>query len=115
MSTAKPTVSMKTQRRRKKSSSSDTTTEVSNQFHDSDMVKFERKRFRNKIKKHVKYTKSVNLLKHSEFNLKQRKSIMMSEDLNTQENHDLLLRKEITTGKGLGVPLCEGEEIVTVQ
>lgn len=58
----------------------------------------------------VKFKSSIKLSKYAENKPKHYRKIPRDQNVNQTDN--LLMRKEITTGKGLAVPVSEGEEIV---
>lgn len=128
VSTAKPTVPRNTQKcfKKKSSSGSDSCNEHSpkkSQISERSFLKNDGTKFRCSIRKpkpnrlskiKVKFKPTI---KGSNFPKAKRKhnkvviAVPSSETIDHQSN--LSMRKEITTGKGLSVPLCEGEEIVS--
>lgn len=123
MSTAKPTISMNPHRSRLKSSSSGSDTpNASNTKYHTVRRCFEDK-FSKRHKSYVQKPKGDS----NKFKVKLKstfKSPKLSENkkLNKKEcsltsikdNIEEKTRKEITTGKGLAVPISEGEEIVCI-
>lgn len=132
VSTAKPTVSRNTQKpfknipsKKISSSGSDSCNEYSPkkiQISERPFSKNDGTKFRCSIKKPKKHPNRLGKIKvkfkPNTSEAKQRRykkvtnTLSSSETIGVQSN--LSMRKEITTGKGLSVPICDGEEIVSI-
>ncbi|EFA09787.2 Histone H2A deubiquitinase MYSM1-like Protein [Tribolium castaneum] len=117
VSTAKPTVPIKQARKKKFSFSSIEDEDLSQGASPSlksnvkeGAAKLDQKRkIKNKLKRPVKF-KIRTKLKFPMHNVKQKTVKIMNQENKKTE----IGRVEITTGRGLAVPICEGEEIVKI-
>jgi hypothetical protein len=71
---------------------------------------YDQKKRKNKLKKNVKF-KIKTKLKFPMIHVVKQKTVKI---MNQENKKTEIGRVEITTGKGLAVPICEGEEIVSV-
>ncbi|XP_063923826.1 histone H2A deubiquitinase MYSM1-like isoform X2 [Zophobas morio] len=117
VSTAKPTVPVKQSRKKSVSFNSTDDDEPSDVsvhsiakigFGDSHKYEY-KKKIKTKLKKNVKF-KIKTKLKFPMSHVKQKTVKIMNQENKKTE----IGRVEITTGKGLAVPICEGEEIVKI-
>jgi hypothetical protein len=71
---------------------------------------YDQKKRKNKLKKNVKF-KIKTKLKFPMIHVVKQKTVKI---MNQENKKTEIGRVEITTGKGLAVPICEGEEIVKI-
>jgi protein MYSM1 len=120
VSTAKPTVHVKQTRKKTVScnSNDDELTDMPDQTvlkqHNSKNIvessHYDQKKRKNKLKKNVKF-KIKTKLKFPMIHVVKQKTVKI---MNQENKKTEIGRVEITTGKGLAVPICEGEEIVKI-
>lgn len=115
---------MNAQRCRKKSSSSgsDTVNESNSNIKCQLMDRTVEKNLKRKGKSYgrkpkqdsrvLSKVKFKSILKSTKSKIFSKESTAVSASGNIDQKHSFVMRKEITTGKGLAVPVCEGEEIV---
>lgn len=132
MSTGKTTVQLPFNRSRKKSHSNSTSTDPSDRElsrdHSPQTPRRKKLNFENSTRKNVTKSSGLKLKKSPvagvKFRIKSKLKIPFSYDkvikqktvkiINAKSNIDEIKRVEITTGHGLSVPICEGEEIVSI-
>ncbi|XP_018571801.1 histone H2A deubiquitinase MYSM1-like isoform X2 [Anoplophora glabripennis] len=117
VSTAKPTVQMHKRARKRSSSNSDLC-----DINLKDVPRGHSLLKSNYKKKHLYNSHSKNKIQSMEFKIKTKlrmapemKSKGNQKIVNIQKQTSEFRRVEITTGKGLAVPICEGEEIVKIK